>query len=82
MIPIQRLGGGIFGKLYYEGAAEKKWDWQSTGGSDDFEPKLSLIPLIFGTLKGTLYAMVFAVPIAILAAMSPRNSWIRIFARS
>jgi phosphate transport system permease protein len=59
----------FFGKLYYEGAAEKKWDWQSTGGSDDFEPKLSLIPLIFGTLKGTLYAMLFAVPIAILAAM-------------
>ncbi len=59
----------FFGRLYYEGAAEKKWDWQSTGGSDDFEPKLSLIPLIFGTFKGTLYAMVFAVPIAILAAM-------------
>ncbi|HEY5777318.1 MAG TPA: ABC transporter permease subunit, partial [Terrimicrobiaceae bacterium] len=59
----------FFGKLYYEGAAEKKFDWQSTGGSDDFEPKLSLIPLLFGTLKGTLYAMVFAVPIAILAAM-------------
>jgi phosphate transport system permease protein len=59
----------FFGKLYYEGAAEEKWDWQSTGGSDDFEPKLSLVPLIFGTFKGTLYAMVFAVPIAILAAM-------------
>ena len=41
----------------------------STGGSDDFEPKLSLMPLIFGTLKGTLYAMLFAVPIAILAAL-------------
>ena len=59
----------FFGKLYYEGAAEKKWEWQSTGGSDDFEPKLSLMPLIFGTFKGTLYAMIFAVPIAVLAAM-------------
>jgi phosphate transport system permease protein len=59
----------FFGKLYYEGAAERKWEWQSTGGSDDFEPKLSLMPLIFGTLKGTLYAMIFAVPIAILAAI-------------
>ncbi|MGC1479771.1 MAG: hypothetical protein WA771_04660, partial [Chthoniobacterales bacterium] len=59
----------FFGKLYYEGASEKKWEWQSTGGSDDFEPKLSLVPLIFGTFKGTLYAMMFAVPIAVLAAL-------------
>ncbi len=59
----------LFGKIWYEGASEKKWEWQSTGGSDDFEPKYSLIPLIFGTMKGTLYAMIFAVPIALLAAL-------------
>lgn len=59
----------LFGKIWYEGAAESKWDWQSTGGSDDFEPKYSLVPLIFGTLKGTFYAMLFAVPIALLAAL-------------
>ena len=59
----------LFGKIWYEGAPGPKWEWQSTGGSDDFEPKYSLIPLIFGTLKGTLYAMVFAVPIALLAAL-------------
>ena len=33
------------------------------------EPKLSLIPLIIGSLKGTVYAMLFAVPIALLAAI-------------
>ncbi len=59
----------LFGKVWYEGSSAPKWEWQSTGGSDDFEPKYSLIPLIFGTLKGTLYAMVFAVPIALLAAL-------------
>ncbi len=59
----------FFGKLWYEGAAEPKYDWQSTGGSDDFEPKLSLVPLIIGSLKGTFYAMFFAVPIALLAAL-------------
>jgi phosphate transport system permease protein len=59
----------FFGKLWYEGAAEPKYDWQSTGGSDDFEPKLSLVPLIIGSLKGTLYALLFAVPIALLAAI-------------
>jgi phosphate transport system permease protein len=58
----------LFGKIWYEGASEPKYEWQSTGGTDDFEPKLSMIPLIIGTLKGTLYAMLFALPIAILAA--------------
>ncbi len=58
----------FFGKLWYEGQSEPTFDWQSTGGSDDFEPKLSLIPLIIGSLKGTFYALLFAVPIALLAA--------------
>jgi phosphate transport system permease protein len=59
----------MFGKIWYEGASAPKYEWQSTGGSDEFEPKLSLVPLIIGTLKGTLYAMLFSVPIALLAAV-------------
>jgi phosphate transport system permease protein len=59
----------LFGKIWYEGASEPGYEWQSTGGSDDFEPKLSLVPLIIGTLKGTFYAMLFAIPIALLAAI-------------
>jgi phosphate transport system permease protein len=59
----------LFGKVWYEGYPEPEFVWQSTGGSDEFESKLSLIPLIFGTLKGTLYAMLFSLPIAILAAI-------------
>lgn len=59
----------FFGKMWYEGSSQPKYEWQSTGGSDDFEPKLSLIPLIVGTLKGTFYAMIFALPIAVLAAL-------------
>lgn len=59
----------LFGKIWYEGAARPGYVWQSTGGTDDFEPKLSLIPLIIGSLKGTLYAMLFATPIALLAAI-------------
>jgi phosphate transport system permease protein len=43
--------------------------WQSTGGTDDFESKLSLTPLIYGTLKGTFYALLFAVPLALLGAL-------------
>ena len=59
----------LFGKIWYEGSSEPKYEWQSTGGTDDFEPKLSLIPLLIGTLKGTFYAMIFAVPVALLAAV-------------
>jgi len=60
---------GFFGKIWYEGASGPAYVWQSTGGSDSFEPKLSLIPLIMGTLKGTFYALLFALPIGILAAI-------------
>lgn len=58
----------FFGKIWYEGAPAPAYTWQSTG-SDDFEPKLSLVPLLYGTLKGTAYAMLFAVPVALLAAL-------------
>jgi phosphate transport system permease protein len=59
----------MFGKIWYEGYSEPAYVWQSTGGTDDFEAKLSLTPLIYGTLKGTFYAMIFAVPMALLAAI-------------
>jgi phosphate transport system permease protein len=59
----------FFGKVWYEGGSEPIYQWQSTGGSDDFEPKFSLIPLIFGSLKGTAYALAFSIPIALLAAV-------------
>jgi phosphate transport system permease protein len=59
----------LFGKVWYEGYSRPEWVWQSTGGTDDFESKLSLTPLIYGTLKGTFYALLFAVPLALLAAL-------------
>lgn len=59
----------FFGKIWYEGQDQPRYTWQSTGGSDDFEPKLSLVPLIVGSLKGTFYALLFAVPIALMSAI-------------
>jgi phosphate transport system permease protein len=59
----------LFGKVWYEGYSGPDWVWQSTGGTDDFESKLSLTPLVYGTLKGTFYALLFAVPLALLAAV-------------
>jgi phosphate transport system permease protein len=60
---------GVFGKLWYEGYSEPTYTWQSSSGTDVFEPKYSLVPLIFGTLKATVYALLFAVPIALLGAI-------------
>ncbi|MEA5114235.1 MAG: ABC transporter permease subunit [Geobacteraceae bacterium] len=59
----------LFGSVWYENYDKPAFVWQSSSASDDFEPKLSLTPLIFGTLKGTLYAMIFAVPLALLGAI-------------
>src|SRR5262249_43354285 len=59
----------LFEKVWYEGYSEPGYVWQSTGGTDDFEAKFSLTPLVFGTLKGTFYASLFAVPIALLPAL-------------
>jgi phosphate transport system permease protein len=61
--------GLLWGKTHYEGYEKPEYVWQSTGGTDDFEPKFSLVPLLFGTLKGTLYAMLFAFPLAVLGAL-------------
>ncbi|MBU0728231.1 MAG: ABC transporter permease subunit [Proteobacteria bacterium] len=59
----------LFGKIWYEGYDQPEYVWQSSAQSDDAEPKLSLVPLIFGTMKGTLYAMLFSVPLAIFGAV-------------
>ncbi len=59
----------LFLPVWYEGYAEPRLIWQSSGGSDDFEPKLSLWPLIVGTAKATAYAMLISVPLALLAAV-------------
>lgn len=61
--------GTLFLPVWYEGYAEPALVWQSTGGTDDAEKKLSLTPLVFGTLKGTFFALFLAVPFAVLSAM-------------
>ncbi|MBI4184225.1 MAG: ABC transporter permease subunit [Proteobacteria bacterium] len=61
--------GTLFGKVWYEGYPEPSYTWQSSSGTDSFEPKFSLVPLIFGTVKATLYALLFAIPVALLGAI-------------
>lgn len=59
----------LFTPVWYEGDEGPSSTWQSSAGEDTAEIKYSLTPLIFGTLKATVYAMLFAAPIAILAAI-------------
>jgi phosphate transport system permease protein len=59
----------LWEEVWYEGYPEAKYIWQSTSGSDDFEGKFSLVPISFGTMKAAMYAMMFAVPIALSAAI-------------
>ena len=59
----------LWSKVWYESYDEPKYVWQSTSANTDFEPKLSLAPLAFGTLKAAFYAMLLAAPLAICAAI-------------
>jgi phosphate transport system permease protein len=59
----------LFGKVWYESYPEPDHVWQSSSASNEFEPKLSLTPLSFGTLKAAFYAMLVAMPLAILGAI-------------
>lgn len=59
----------LWGKVWYESYDKPTYAWQSSSASNDFEPKLSLTPLIFGTIKAAFYAMLLALPLAIMGAV-------------
>jgi phosphate transport system permease protein len=56
---------GLFRPVWYEGADRPQYSWDDHGT----EPRYSLVPLIFGTLKATFYSMLFGAPLALLAAL-------------
>ena len=59
----------LWGKVWYESYDEPVYSWQSSSASDDFEPKLSITPLVYGTIKAAFYAMLLAMPLAIFGAI-------------
>ncbi|MEE4384102.1 MAG: ABC transporter permease subunit [Pseudomonadales bacterium] len=59
----------LWREVWYEDYPEADHVWQSSASSTDFEPKFGLTPLAFGTLKAAAYALLFAVPLAILGAI-------------
>ena len=66
---VEATGEALFGKLQYEGLSEPSYTWQSTGGSDAYESKISFVPLVIGTLKGTLWTLLPSIPLALLSAL-------------
>lgn len=61
--------GMLLRPMWYEGYAAPAYVWQSSSATDSAEPKLSLVPLVYGTLKATFYSMLFGLPVAVLAAI-------------
>ena len=74
----------LWGEIWYEGYREPVYSWQSSSADNDFEPKFSLTPLLLGTIKAAFYALIVAVPFAIMGAiytayfMTPQlREWIK-----
>ena len=59
----------IWQEVWYESYAKPDYIWQSSSANSDFEPKYSLTPLVFGTLKAAFYAMLVAMPLALMGAI-------------
>ncbi|MGZ5007072.1 MAG: ABC transporter permease subunit [Methylobacter sp.] len=59
----------LWQKVWYESYPKPAYIWQSSSANSDFEPKYSLTPLVFGTLKAAFYAMLVAMPLALMGAI-------------
>ncbi len=59
----------LWQKVWYESYEAPDYVWQSSGSNSDFEPKFSLAPLTYGTIKAATYAMLISVPLAVLGAI-------------
>ena len=59
----------LWQKVWYESYPKPDYIWQSSAATNDFEPKYSLTPLVFGTLKAAFYSMLLAMPLALMGAM-------------
>jgi len=59
----------LWQQVWYENYEDPEFIWQSSAANTDFEPKYSLVPLSFGTLKAAFYAMLIATPLAICGAL-------------
>jgi len=59
----------LWQKVWYESYEAPDYVWQSSAANSDFEPKFSLAPLTYGTIKAAAYAMMISIPLALLGAI-------------
>lgn len=59
----------LWQKVWYEGRDAPEYIWQASSGSDNFEAKMSFVPLSIGTLKAAFFAILFAVPLGVMGAI-------------
>lgn len=59
----------MFSPIWYEGYQSPKNVWQSTPGADNGEAKYSVIPLMMGSVKAAIIAIVVALPLGLGAAV-------------
>ncbi|MGZ8137121.1 MAG: ABC transporter permease subunit [Methylococcaceae bacterium] len=59
----------LWQRVWYESYPKPDYIWQSSSANNDFEPKYSLTPLVFGTMKAAFYAMLIAMPLALMGAI-------------
>lgn len=59
----------LFMPTHHEGYQAAGYYWQPSATSDGFESKVSLVPLLAGTLKAALVALLLAIPVAVGAAI-------------
>lgn len=63
--PYEQLNWhSLWRKVWYPGYEKPAYIWQG-----QLSGKYSLVPLIYGSLKAAFYALVFAIPVALLAAV-------------
>lgn len=74
VVKVQFLSGittwaSLFEPQIYEGYRTANQVWQTSSGSDFQEQKYSLVPLLIGSLKASLLALVIAIPMSFGAAV-------------
>ena len=59
----------LFGRIHYEGYNQADYLWQSTTSGDEGEAKYSVVPLLMGSVKASLLALLVALPLGLGAAV-------------
>ncbi len=59
----------LFGRVHFEGYEAPVRAWQPAAGAEGYEGKYSFLPLLMGTLRAAVLAMLVALPVAIGAAV-------------